>query len=159
MMRRAMRRLSRLVLLGLAVAVLAPNGAVGASLHPKLLSKAGYATLPIGFARSSDGRLHVALATNTNWGDAVSGVGAVSVSPSGNVGPLVQALTWTGVTSGSPSGVPGLAVLPGGTLQAVFGGSPSGVDGPWGVASTDGGATWSAPRHRAAARWLSATAT
>src|SRR6202000_2561931 len=67
--------------------------------------------------------------------------------PAGNAGPQVQALAWTGLTSGSPSGIPGLAVMPSGALQAAFGGSPSGVDGPWGISSTDGGATWSAPAN------------
>ncbi len=137
----------RIVLLGAVVALLAPSGAVGLALHPKLLTKAGYGTLPIGFARTADGRLHVAFATNTSWGDASSGVGAVAISPSGSVGPQVQALAWSGLTSGSPSGVPGLAVMPNGALQAVFGGSPSGVDGPWGITSTDGGQTWSAPAN------------
>jgi hypothetical protein len=142
---RGRRRLPWVVLLGVMAALVAPNGAVGATLHPKLLTKSGYGTLPIGFARSADGRLHVAFSTEISWGDTATGVGAVTISPSGNVGPQVQALTWNGVTSGSPSGVPGLAVLPSGALQAVFGGSPSGVNGPWGITSTDGGATWSAP--------------
>ena len=139
------RRLLWIVLLGLVLVVLAPSGAMGASLHPKLLTKSGYATTPIGFARSADGKLHVAYETNTSWGDSASGVGAVAISPSGNVGPQVQALAWTGLTSGTPNGAPGLAVLPNGSLQAVFGGSPSGDEGPWGITSTDGGATWSAP--------------
>ena len=139
------RALRRIVLLGLSVAVLMAGGAAGATLHPKLLTKAGYGTVPIGFARSADGSLHVAFETNTSWGDSASGVAAVSISPSGHIGPQVQALSWTGLTSGSPSGIPGLAVMPSGALQAVFGGSPSGVDGPWGITSTDGGATWSAP--------------
>src|SRR5204863_688057 len=68
-------------------------------------------------------------------------------SPSGHVAPQVQALAWNGPTSGSPNGIPGLAVLPSGALQAAFGGSPSGIDGPWGITSTDGGATWSAPAN------------
>jgi hypothetical protein len=127
--------------------LLAPNGAAGATLHPKLLAKVSYGTTPIGFARSGDGRLHVAFETNTSWGDAASGVGAVAISPSGKVGAQVQALAWSGVTSGSPNGIPGLAVMPSGALQAVFGGSPGAVDGPWGITSTDGGATWSAPAN------------
>ena len=133
--------------LGMALALLAPSWAMGASLHPKLLTPAGYGTLPIGFARGADGRLHVAFETNLSWGNAASGVGTIAISPSGNVGPKVQALAWSGVTSGSPSGVPGLAVLSNGALEAVFGGSPSGVNGPWGLTSTDGGATWSAPAN------------
>ena len=141
------RRLPWFVLLGLTIALMAPNGAIGAALHPKLLAKVGYGTVPIGLARSADGRLHVAFETNTSWGDAASGVATVGISPSGNVGPQVQALAWNGVTSGSPNGIPGLAVMPSGALQAVFGGSPGGVDGPWGITSTDGGATWSAPAN------------
>ncbi len=144
---RGMRRPWWIVLLGLMVALLAPSGAEGAALHPKLLAKVGYGTTPIGFARSADGRLHVAYETNTSWGDSASGVGAVAISPSGKVGPQVQALAWNGVTSGSPNGIPGLAVLSSGTLEAVFGGSPSSVDGPWGISSTDGGSTWSAPAN------------
>ena len=144
---RGRRRLSRIAALGLTVALLGPDAAVGAALHPKLLAKVGYGTVPIGFARSTDGRLHVAFETNTSWGDSASGVGAVAISPSGNVGPQVQALAWSGLTSGSPNGIPGLAVTPSGALRAVFGGSPSGVDGPWSITSTDGGATWSAPAN------------
>lgn len=146
MSRRVQRRLW-LVLAGLMVALLVPSGAVGAALHPKLLAKVGYGTVPIGFARSADGRLHVAFETNTSWGDSASGVGTVAISPSGNPAPQVQALAWGGPSSGSPNGIPGLAILPSGALQAVFGGSPSGVDGPWGITSTDGGATWSAPAN------------
>jgi len=147
MKKRGKERLLRIVFLGLALALLAPTCAVGAALHPKLLAKVGYGTVPIGFARSADGRLHVVFETNISWGDSASGVGAVAISPSGNVGPQVQALAWSGLTSGSPSGIPGLAVMPSGALQAVFGGSPSGVDGPWGITSTDGGATWSTPAN------------
>src|SRR5581483_9995627 len=101
---RGTRRLPWIVLLGLAVALMVPSGAMGAALHPKLLAKVGYGTTPIGFARTADGRFHVAFETNTSWGDSASGVGAVSISPSGQVGPQVQALAWNGVTSGSPNG-------------------------------------------------------
>jgi hypothetical protein len=141
------RWLPRMVLVGLMVALIVPGGARGESLHPKLLAKVGYGTVPVGFARSANGQLHVAFETNVSWGDSASGVGALAISPSGHVGPQVQALAWPGPISGSPSGVPGLAVLPNGALQAVFGGSPSGVDGPWGITSTDGGATWSSPAN------------
>src|ERR1700742_5282349 len=95
---RALLQWRWIVLVGLAVVLLAPVGAVGATLHPKLLTKAGYGFLPIGFARSADGRLHVAFETNTSWGDSASGVGAVAISPSGSLGPQVQALAWSGVT-------------------------------------------------------------
>jgi hypothetical protein len=131
--------------LGLAIALIAPAGAAAAALHPRLLAKVGYGATPPSFARTGDGTLHLVFETNTNWGDSANGVGALSISPSGHVGAQVQALSWTGVTGGSPSGIPGLAVLPGGSLEATFGGSPSGDDGPWGIGSSDGGATWSAP--------------
>lgn len=139
------RQLQSAVLLGLVLALLAPGGALGSTLHPTLLAKVGYGAVPIGFARTADGKLHVAFETNTNWGDSANGVGAVSIDPSGHLGPQVQALSWNSVTGGSPNGIPGLAVMPSGALEAVFGGSPTGDDGPWGIASTDGGATWSAP--------------
>ena len=138
------RRLRPTMMLGLAIALTAPAGAAAATLHRTLLAKVGYGTTPPSFARTADGVMHVAFETNVSWDDSANGVGAVSISPSGHVGPQVQALAWGG-TGGSPNGIPGLAVLPGGTLEATFGGSPGGDGGPWGISSTDGGATWSAP--------------
>ena len=138
------RRLRRTTMVGLAIALTAPAGAAAATLHQTLLAKVGYGTTPPSFARTADGVMHVAFETNANWGDSANGVGARSISPSGHMGPQVQALAW-GSGGGSPNGIPGLAVLPGGSLEATFGGSPGGDDGPWGISSTDGGATWSAP--------------
>lgn len=137
-------RLHRASLAGLAVALIAPGAALGSTLHPKLIAKAGYGSEPVGFARTADGTLHVAVETNIDWGDSANGIAASAISPSGHLGPQIQALSW-GVPGGSPNGIPGLAVLPGGTLEAVFGGSPNGDDGPWGISSTDGGSSWSAP--------------
>jgi hypothetical protein len=142
---RARRRLAGTSLAAVAIALAGAAPAGAANLHPHLLTVAGYGPAPIGFARSADGRLHLAFETNTSWGNSASGVGALSISPSGSVGPTVQALSWTSTSGGSPNGIPGLAVLPSGALEATFGGSPSGVDGPWGISSTDGGATWTAP--------------
>jgi hypothetical protein len=101
--------------------------------------------VPDGFARTADGTLHLVYETSTSWGNAANGVGAVTISPSGSVGAPVQALSWNGPTSGAPNGIPGLAILSGGTLEATFGGSPTGDDGPWGISSTSGGSTWTAP--------------
>ena len=106
------RALRRVVLLGLTLAVLVAGGAAGATLQPKLLTKAGYGTVPIGFARSADGSLHVAYETNTSWGDSASGVAAVSISPSGHIGPQVQALSWTGRHPALPAGFPGSRSCP-----------------------------------------------
>ena len=140
-----LRRLRRALAPVLAGVLLVPGAALGGALKPKLLAKVGYGTTPIGFARTADGVLHVVFETNTNWGDSASGVGALAISPSGHVGPQVQALSWGTPGAGSPNGIPGLAVLSNGTLEATFGGSPTTDDGPWGISSTDGGATWTAP--------------
>ena len=140
-------RLLGLLLPALAVVLLSPAGALAKKLNVTLIApKTSPAATPDGFARSSDGTLHVVYETNTAWGMSANGVGAVSISPSGHVGPAVQALAW-GPQGGSPNGIPGLAVLAGGTLEATFGGSPGGDDGPWGISSSDGGSTWSAPAN------------
>jgi hypothetical protein len=137
--------LFRTTFVALAVALIAPAGVVAKSFHPQEIApKTSPGFTPTGFARSADGTLHVAYETNVNWGNSANGVGVASIAPSGHVGPQVQALSWGG-SGGSPNGIPGLAVLPGGTLEAVFGGSPSSDDGPWGISSTDGGSTWSSP--------------
>ena len=66
----------------------------------------------------------------------------MSISPGGQAGPQVTAL------SGWQAGQPGLVALPNGTLEAVFGAiSPSNVSSVWGITSSDGGATWSAPAN------------
>ncbi|MHB1568194.1 MAG: sialidase family protein [Solirubrobacteraceae bacterium] len=132
-------------LVALAVALLVPAVGQAAAIHPQLVAKVGYGGTPPAFARTANGVLHLAFESNTNWGNSFNGVGALSISPAGHVGPEVQALNWTGLTPGAPNGIPGLAVLPSGALQATFGGSPSGDDGPWGISSSDGGVTWSAP--------------
>ena len=134
----------RTIMLGVAIALIAPAGAGAATLHTTLLAKVAYGTTPPSAARTTDGVMHVAFETNVNWGDSANGVGTISISPSGHVGAQVQALAW-GSGGGSPNGIPGLAVLPGGSLEATFGGSPGGDDGPWGISSTDGGATWTVP--------------
>src|ERR1700759_3701585 len=134
-------RFLRMLVPVLAVALLSPAGALAKTLKTTLIApKTSPGPTPDGFARTSDGTLHVVYETNTAWGMSANGVGAVSISPSGHVGPQVQALSW-GNPGGSPNGIPGLAVMPGGTLEATFGGSPGGVDGPWGISSCDGGAT------------------
>lgn len=132
----------------LALVLLSPAGALASKqLHTTLIApRTSPTATPDGFARTADGILHLVYETNTSWGMSANGIGAVSISPSGHAGPPVQALAW-GSQGGSPNGIPGLAVLSGGTLEATFGGSPSGIDGPWGIASTDGGSTWGAPTN------------
>lgn len=135
---------SLLVLLDVAIALIAPAAAVAMPLHPTLLAKGSQFPVAPSFARAADGTLHVVFETNINWGNSANGVGAVSISASGHVGPQVQALNW-GTSGGSPNTIPGLAILSGGALEATFTGSPSGDPGPWGISSTNDGSTWSAP--------------
>src|SRR5438270_12449820 len=111
----------RILLLVSVAALFAPAGALGTTLHFTLLDKNGMGSIPPGFTRSADGTLHVAFETNTSWGNSANGIGTISISPSGHVGALVQALNWN---AGASSGIPGLAVMPGGALEAVVGGSP-----------------------------------
>jgi hypothetical protein len=138
------KQLLWLLLAGLTIALVAPAASIARKLHPAMLANAAYGPMPPSFARTADGTLHVVLETNVNWGDGWNGVGAVSISPAGSVGPETAAVNWN-PGGGSPNGTPGLAVL-GGALDAVFGGSPSGDDGPWSITSTDGGSSWSAPQ-------------
>src|SRR5579864_4101798 len=100
----------------LALCLIAPLAAAGATLHQTLLAEAGYGPAPVGFARTADGTLHVAFESNISWGDSANGVAVRSISAAGHVGPLVQALNWSNSGGGgSPSGIPGLAILSGGS--------------------------------------------
>ena len=63
-------------------------------------------------------------------------------APRASAGPQLQAL------AGWPAGQPGLLRFRAGRSRAVFGAiSPSNVSSVWGVTSSDGGATWSAPAN------------
>jgi hypothetical protein len=140
--RRMFRASGALVVGGAVGALGAPAVAGATSLHPTLLTKSAYGAILPGFARTADGTLHVVYETNKGWGDSAYGIGTVAISPSGHVHPAVQALAW----GTSPSnGIPGVAVMPNGALEAVFGGSPGGDPGPWGISSSDRGSTWTAP--------------
>jgi hypothetical protein len=91
-----------------------------------------------GMTRTADGALH--LVYQTYSGRAVSGLGAISLSPAGKPGPVVQAL------AGWSAGQPGLVALANGTLETVFGAvSPGLVSSVWGISSSDGGASWATP--------------
>lgn len=133
------------VLVGSALVLVAAGAAVGATLDVNLVGATGESgILPEGVVRAANGSLHLVYATKLVWSDSADGVAATSISPSGHLGPTVQALsTWN-------TGVPGLVVLPSGALEAVFGGgatngSTGSNAGPWGIVSNDGGATWSSP--------------
>ena len=98
------------------------------------------AAAAVAMTRTSDGALH--LVYQTFAGRSFSGLASLSINAAGAAGPQVQALSvWQ-------AGQPGLLALPNGTLEAVFGAiSPSLVSSVWGITSSDGGATWSAPAN------------
>ncbi len=123
----------------LSLALIGPAGAVGAPPKLKrLFTVNASAAQAVPMARTADGRLH--LIFQTFAGRAFSGLGAMTISAAGAPGPQVQALaTWQ-------AGQPGLIALPGGTLESVFGAvSPGNVSSVWGITSSDGGSSWTAP--------------
>jgi hypothetical protein len=90
--------------------------------------------------RAADGSLH--LVFQTYAGTALSGLGSISIGPSGKASAQVAAL------SGWQAGQPGLVRMPDGSLEAVFGAiSPSNVASVWGINSSNGGSSWSAPAN------------
>jgi hypothetical protein len=114
-------------------AVLAPPGPFKRLDAVKATTSQAVAT-----ARTPDGVLH--LVYQTLSGNAVTGLSTMAISPAGKAGPAAP------VVSGWQAGQPGLLPLPGGTLEAVFGAvSPKNEAGVWGVSSTNGGASWTAP--------------
>ena len=133
------------VLLGLGLSLLVPAGAgaknAARALHPVEIAKGSQFPVAPSFARTADGRLHVAFEENTNWGDGGNGVGYSTVSTSGHLLAEGLAVDWN--TAGPENGIPGLAITPGGTLQAAFGGSPNSGPGPFVISSSADGASWS----------------
>jgi hypothetical protein len=118
----------------------APRQALGVTPKvpfTRLATINGTTAQAVALARSADGNLH--LVFQTYAGTALSGLGAISISPSGHASPQVAALP------GWQAGQPGLVSM-NGTLEAVFGAiSPSNVSSLWGITSSNGGSTWSAP--------------
>ena len=92
----------------------------------------------VAFTRTPDGHLH--LVYQTFAGKSLNGLATMEISAKGHPGSQVTVL------SGWQAGQPGLVRQPNGTLEALFGAiSPSNVSSLWGVISSDGGASWSAP--------------
>ena len=92
----------------------------------------------VAMVRTADGVLH--LVYQTLSGTSPSGLASRAISPAGKVGPESAAL------SGWQAGQPGLVRLPNGNIEAFFGAvSPKKVAAVWGITSSDGGLTWSAP--------------
>jgi hypothetical protein len=91
----------------------------------------------VAMVRTGDGTLH--LVYQTFSGRSLSGLGTLAISAAGKPGAEVQAL------AGWQAGQPGLVAVNGG-IEAIFGAiSPGLVSSVWGITSTNGGTSWSAP--------------
>jgi hypothetical protein len=141
---------SRVVLAvtGAAVLALAVSGATGAvstggGVQFSRVISLGVGTYTIyGMTRTSDGTLHLIFQTSPGKNAAPDGIGTNTISAAGTVGGQVAALHDWGTS------IPGLIRLPNGNLVSVFGAvgpKPDQISGLWGITSTDGGSTWSAP--------------
>jgi hypothetical protein len=92
-----------------------------------------------GMARTPDGVLHLIFATHPTPTATSDGLAAIPISPSGAVGSTVQALS--GYNPLHPA-----MIAQGSTIEAFFSGvSPDNLFSVFGITSSDGGATWSAP--------------
>jgi hypothetical protein len=127
------------VLAALAVGLVAPAAGMAGVSFTRVGSIPGTGGAVYSFVRTSNGTLHIVRPTSDN---GAQGLSEDAISPSGAIAPAVTALStdW-GVSS------PGLLALPNGSLQAFFGaGAPGTSDtSAWGITSSDGGNTWSAP--------------
>jgi hypothetical protein len=127
----------------IAIGALAAPGAASATPTFTRLSSAGVGAAPsTGVARTPDGMLHVVYRTTPGGVAAPNGLATRAISPAGKVG------AETAVLQGWQPGLPGLVLLPNGTLEAVFGAispGPTQLSSVWAVSSGDGGATWGAP--------------
>jgi hypothetical protein len=128
-------------LVGLALALVAPATSLAGVTFTRVTTIPGAGGPVYGFVRTADGDLHLVYPTSES---GAQGLTSSTISPSGAVGAPTSALpTEWGV---SP---PGLVALPSGSLEAIFGAiSPANNEsGIWGITSSDGGATWSAPAN------------
>lgn len=120
----------------LAAAMLSPAAGLAAPKLTRIATVNGSTHQAVAIARTADGTLHLVYQKAPSFKDLES----IAISPTGHVGPQVQAL------SGWQAGQPGLVALPGGSLDAIFAASsPSNQSSVWAISSGDGGATWTAP--------------
>jgi hypothetical protein len=123
-----------------AVALAAPaTGTAGPSFQ-KVATLKGSIDPQLATTRNANGTLTLVYPSFTG-SLHVTGLATRTISASGKVGPETQAL------SGWEAGVPGLVTFPNGNLEAFFGAISPGnnVSSVWGITSSDGGTTWSAP--------------
>ena len=139
--------------LAAAVLVLAPGASLAATKFTRVTTL-GVGTSPnFAMVRTTDGKLHLLYQTAVP-GPAPTGLATRSISPAGVLGAQVPALAWG-------TSRPGLTLLPNGDLLSVFGAispAPHQVSTLWGIESSNGGATWSAPTQVASGSTLEALA-
>lgn len=125
-----------------ALAVLAAAAAGPATLKLQRVTSLGVGPYPeYGMARTADGTLHLVYQT-TSGSSVPTGLAARTISPAGTLGAEKTAL------QGWRPGRAGLVALSNGSLEAVFGAiSPDTkqISSIWGITSSDGGSTWTAP--------------
>ena len=123
----------------LAILATAPAAGMAAVKFTRLGAIPGTGGAVYSFVRTSDGVLHIVRPSSDN---GAQGLTADAISPSGAIGASVPALSTDWGAS-----VPGLLTLSNGSLEAFFGaGQPGTSDtSAWGITSSDGGKTWSAP--------------
>jgi hypothetical protein len=138
-MRVGMTRAALSAMAAMVVAALIPAAGMAKVTFKRVGAVPGVAGSVYGLVRTADGTLHIVRPTSNNGAE---GLTANAISPSGFLHPAATALsTQWGVS------VPGLVTLPNGSLEAFFGAiEPNTSDSSvWGITSSDGGATWSAP--------------
>ncbi len=127
------------VLTATVVGLAAPSSGMAGVSFTRVGSIPGTGGAVYSFARTSNGTLHIVRPTSDN---GAQGLSEDSISPSGAIAPAVSALStdW-GVSA------PGLVTLANGSLEAFFGAAEPGTSdtSAWGITSSDGGSTWSAP--------------
>lgn len=135
-----MRFRSVVLALALTLPLIVAANAAAAPTFTRVSSIGVTAAPNYGMVRTPDGVLHLVFQTSSG-GAQPDGLATRAISPAGVLGQQVPALSGWNTTR------PGLVRLPNGTLEAVFGAlSPNNQPGGvWGIGSSDGGATWSAP--------------
>lgn len=148
-------RCKRMILLTLSaaglVALLTPAAGMSIVKLKRLTTISGGPADVAGMARTPDGSLHVIYQTFASVGRAFAGLGTIKITPTGHAGTPVEALpVWQ--TSQA-----GLVTMPNGSLAAFFSATNpvSLQSGLWGIGSSDGGATWSAPVNVGAGEFIS----
>jgi hypothetical protein len=126
-------------LAAMAVGLGAPAASTAAVKFTRVGSIPGTGGAVYSFLRTPDGTLHIVRPASDN---GAQGLSEDSISPSGVIQAPVTALSTDWGAS-----VPGLLTLANGSLEVFFGAAEPGTGdtSAWGITSSDGGKTWTAP--------------